>query len=272
MPADAVAASGLYSGGYWAVVRELPALAERHGFTVSPMVCSAGYGLVDFSALLKPYAATFSPGCDGVATPGLRGEQRSIVLREWWSELAHCGRPARQTSPRTIEGIVRSSRSASVLIVASPAYVDAMGEDLLRAARVMHDPNRLAIISAPAGFPEELERHLVPSQAPLRAELGGALTSLHARVARDILEDAVAARPLDARALAKQFRDRVARCPRSMVPDRRSATDEEVLEFISRERLRTPQARHTRLLRLFRDGGSACEQSRFRRLFEEATI
>jgi hypothetical protein len=44
-------------------------------------------------------------------------------------------------------------------------------------------------------------------------------------------------------------------------------SDDDVRRFI-RERLRAePDLRHTRMLRDLRDGGRACEQKRFRRLF-----
>lgn len=271
-PDDTVAAVDLYGGDFWAVVRGLPTLAEGRGFSVSPMVASAGYGLVDFVARLKPYSATFSQDADGVVGPGVVGQERTLVLRTWWSALARCGRPPRHKNPRTIEGVARTWPSSSILIVASPSYVDAMGEDLRRASRAMGDPDRLVIVSRPTGFPSDLERHLVPSQAPLRATLGGSLMSLHARVARDILTKIDVARPLSAASLADYYRVCVKNAPRQVVPDRRPATDREVMTFILRERRLNVDARHTPLLRAFRESGHACEQSRFRRLFEEATL
>ena len=139
------------------------------------------------------------------------------------------------------------------------------------AARLMTDANRLIIVSSPVGFPEALKGHLVPSQAPLTAAVGGPLVSLHARVARRILERALPGKPLDASVLAEEYGRLLARSPRRNAPDRRPASDEEILAFISKERRRDPMTRHTPLLRAFRELGNACEQARFRRLFEEAT-
>jgi hypothetical protein len=53
--------------------------------------------------------------------------------------------------------------------------------------------------------------------------------------------------------------------------ERRRLTDEEVRLFIRERRTAEPSARHTRLLKLLRESGSACEQSRFRALFIEET-
>ena len=53
--------------------------------------------------------------------------------------------------------------------------------------------------------------------------------------------------------------------------ERRRLTDEEVRLFIRERRQAEPGAKHTRLLRLFRENGHACEQRRFRTLFLEET-
>jgi hypothetical protein len=53
--------------------------------------------------------------------------------------------------------------------------------------------------------------------------------------------------------------------------ERRRLTDEEVRLFIRERRTAEPRARHTRLLKLLRESGYACEQSRFRALFLEET-
>ena len=47
--------------------------------------------------------------------------------------------------------------------------------------------------------------------------------------------------------------------------------DDEVLRFIHLELKKDPSAKCTRLLRRLRDSGRACEQARFKGLFQEVT-
>jgi hypothetical protein len=54
-----VQAAKLYAGAFWAVVNELPAIAQERGVAANLLVASAGYGLVSADAELKPYSATF---------------------------------------------------------------------------------------------------------------------------------------------------------------------------------------------------------------------
>lgn len=60
-----------------------------------------------------------------------------------------------------------------------------------------------------------------------------------------------------------------------MLPKRRAAgaimSDDEVRAFIRSKLAVDRSLRHTRLLRTLREGGRACEQGRFRRLFKEVT-
>jgi hypothetical protein len=57
--------------------------------------------------------------------------------------------------------------------------------------------------------------------------------------------------------------------PPAVVYDRVKLTDEGVRQFILNALQTDPTATHTALLRRLRDDGQACEQSRFRTLFQE---
>ena len=52
-------------------------------------------------------------------------------------------------------------------------------------------------------------------------------------------------------------------------PARKAVTDEEVRVFVRNALNANPRARHTSLLREYRQAGYACEQKRFGRLFKE---
>ena len=53
------------------------------------------------------------------------------------------------------------------------------------------------------------------------------------------------------------------------VYDRTPVTDEDVLKYLLTELRKDSSKAHTPLLRKLRDGGKACEQSRFRGLYQQ---
>lgn len=266
---ESVPATALYAGAFWSVIKDLPEIARGHGFLPTLLVASAGYGLVSAEAQLQPYSATFASGHDSVVRTFGDRQAKTTTLRTWWRLLATWKGPRGHVGPRTLEGFAKQAPESSILVIASPEYVAAMSEDLSQTAQALHDPKRLAIVSSVSGFPAELRAHLVPSVAALQRRLGGPLGSLHARTARRLLE--IAQPPLDAGTLAVKTRRLAREAPPRRVPKRVSRTDEEVQSFIRR---RTRSAAHpsfSRLLREYRDGGSKCEHSRFRSLFNEVT-
>jgi hypothetical protein len=52
-------------------------------------------------------------------------------------------------------------------------------------------------------------------------------------------------------------------------PPRQGVTDEDVRAYVRKALRENPEARHTTLLRVYREAGYACEQKRFGRLFKE---
>lgn len=145
-----------------------------------------------------------------------------------------------------------------------------MEDDLCEARKYLRTPGDLLIVSgSPGPSSDELKDCWLHSSAALQAVLGGALGSLHARVARRILQDA-AKHGLDAKLLRAQIIDLARAQLPATRPERKLQADDEVISFIHKELRRNPSATHTRLLRTLRDGGRACEQGRFRRLFSEA--
>lgn len=261
------AACRLYAGGFWSVVEELPVVATQRGISTTFLVASAGYGLVTADAALKPYSATFAAGADSVIADSPGPESRQQQLREWWRGLASWKGPQGYRGPRSVEQVARLSPSSSLLVIASPAYVGAMADDLQRAARKLCRPERLVIVSSVKGFPDELRDHLVPSVAALQVRLGGALGSLHARTARHIIRHTTL--PLDASRLRTKYARMASRVEPRVTHPGTSRSDSEVRAFI-RARVKQQQSLScTALLREHRDSGFSCEQKRFRTLFNE---
>src|SRR5262249_36740171 len=134
-------------------------------------------------ALLRPYSATFATGQpDAVATAA----EGPLGLRNWWSLLAGKQGPLRG-APRSVADLVRSAPKCHVLLVCSPTYVKALADDLAVAVDEMADRDQFLIVTSPASLSPKLQPQVIPSEGRLKLLVGGALPSLHARVARKIL-------------------------------------------------------------------------------------
>src|SRR5947199_312969 len=113
-----VAAIKLYSGTYWATVRRVHMRALAQGYDAKLWITSAGYGLVAATARIKPYSATFSKDNHDSVCPGaLSRIERADILRRWWNGIIR---------GRGLASIATRDAQASVLVIAGPAYIEAM--------------------------------------------------------------------------------------------------------------------------------------------------
>jgi len=264
-----VAVIDLYRGQHWAVVRELPAVADASGYRADLWVASAGYGLVRANAQIRPYSATFTTSApDSVWRPS-DGDRRA-TLRAWWGGLQALPVLAADT-PRSLTELAGLSQHSAILVIASPAYVIAMADDLAGARERLADPQRLIVISRRhESLPGWLALHVVPSEAPLSRVLGGSRGSLHARTARRILRE-VATLPLRADLLIPHYARLVSEGRTPSAPARLQISDEDVRGFIGGAMVINEGLSRTAALRRLRETGQACEQRRFARLFAEVT-
>lgn len=240
----------LYQGDQWRRALALTTAAYRAGFTPRLYVASAGLGLRPVSSLAPSYAATFLPRhADSVASS-------TAQASHWWDHLQHLD------GSRDLPEIATAAGRA--LVVLSQTYAQAMHRELLALAATGAD---VVLIGGACEVDGVLR---VPANAALRHTLGGTLTSLNARTAATWLEHCTPGRLItreaqgrwDAWAMQAARPERYARTP---------VSDEIVIAFIREMNNLHPQSSRTRLLRLFRDKGMACEQKRFADLYT-ATI
>jgi hypothetical protein len=264
-----IQAQDLYAGDHWRVVLELPALADRAHLRPHLWVASAGYGLVPANAAVRPYSATFSRGHADSVVLGSTDQGTAAAHRQWWQALSEESAPA-SSEPRSISCLVEKTPHARILVVASPAYVAAIEDDLRQAAGILRHPEQLIIVSTPSPLATgALAPHWVPSSAHLQDQMGGARLSLHARVARDILQRAqTEAAFLDAPRVRGYYEQLIQRSAPPRRYERTPMTDDEVRQFIERA-LHAEALSCSATLRRLRDSGRACEQQRFKRLFHE---
>ncbi|GAB3446531.1 hypothetical protein GCM10027517_28910 [Phycicoccus ginsengisoli] len=236
----------LYAGETWAQCRTLVGAARQAGFDPSLFVASAGLGLrpSDFEA--PAYGATFAMNApDSVGRSGAEAQM-------WWSAF----------------GVRAGLRLADVaesstLIVLSESYARAMEPDLVALGE--HSGDYLLV----GGHRDIAGLKRMPADLGLRAALGGTASSLNARMARAWLEG------LDGPELTSVNRKRTwaewsANVRRLERYDRSRMSDAQVTAYVRDLRRRNPDISQTVALRNLRDAGQACEQKRFRALFNSA--
>ena len=259
---ERVAVADLYAGDHWSIVRGF----QSNHFEVDVWVCSAGYGLVHFTDAIAPYAATFSSKHPDSVTRQLSDQTLPEASAKWWQAINRLSSHKSQR-PRSLKGLAAEFPKRSMLVVASENYLKAVSGDLQGAVAELADPDLLSIVSAGTKSLNGLSEHLLPCDARFQAMVNGARRSLNTRLASKILSES---RAIPRRSsLAKRLQKLLAEQPELPVYDRSPMTDAELRQFILAAFRREADPRHTPLLRKLRAGGNACEQSRFRRLFEE---
>ncbi|MFG2320557.1 hypothetical protein ACQ5JZ_00250 [Streptomyces sp. ZG43] len=176
----------------------------------------------------------------------------SLEASRWWEHL------------QQLDGATDLSQIATAagraLIVVSETYAHAMRNDLHRLAVTGAD----TVLIGGAGDVEGILR--VPANAALRHALGGTLTSLNTRTAASWLEHCTPGRLISPQGQAR-WSDWAAQAARPERYARTPVSDETVIAFIKEMKSLHPDSSRTRLLRLFRDKGMACEQKRFADLY-----
>lgn len=235
----------LYRGDHWTQVRQLREAATKAGFEVDLWVTSAGLGLQPVSASAASYAATFSARhADSVATT-VEGSA------QWWGHL-QVG-----TGRATLQEL---GKGGPVLMVLSEVYAKAMEAELRALAEVTSE----ALLFGGAEELAGIQR--VPADAGLRRTLGGTLTSLNVRMAASWLQHCQDSQ-LTSTATSNSWNKWAATASRPEQHNRRQTTDDEIIGFIRQQTASQPGISRTRLLRLLRDEGRACEQGRFANLY-----
>lgn len=265
--AETIQALDLYAGEHWHVAKELVEVARNNGHRARLWVCSAGYGLLDANAKIRPYSATFSSGQADSVERGIARKNGAPVSQAWWRGLARWSGPIRNT-PRLVSQLAQHEPRSPILVIASDSYLRAMADDLVAAGQALSRAEKLILVSSGAGEIAGLEKHLLPVDGRLKLALGGSYIALNARIARRMLAE-TNRWPLDVEVLRTRYARWCKSLPEVKKYDRVTLSDEQVCQRIERMRKKDPTVSITAALRALRDGGYACEQSRFRALFRK---
>lgn len=255
-----LAAGDLYNGrGAVEAKRAAEAAKASHWFI------SAGLGLVSATEEVPAYDLTVS----GVGANQIKQkiEDGAFDVQAWWAALAQRRRPQR-TLTRLIE-----EKKRSLVVLALPSnYLHMVLGDLSDLSP--SSLKRLRIIGPPKpAVPEQLQPFWLPYDARLDSKespIPGTRSDFPQRAARHFLESIwPSQKHASASTHIEAVADSLSRLPYPVTRRRKKLSDEQILRVIRRLWLRA-EGQSARMLRIVRDDENiACEQSRFKNLFNQ---
>jgi hypothetical protein len=231
-------------------------------------ICSAGYGLISSESPIHSYNATFATGEANSVVNCSEGEDRKNRTKQWWTKLTKWKGPGPEKI-RSLAKLARTYPKDPLLVVASREYLLAVEDDLKEAAKELKNPGLLMVVSAGTRQLGSLSANLLPCNARLQSCLGGARVSLNARITRRLIGGCHAER-MEVSSAKRYLSELLRQQPTIVLPSRLPATDDQVMRFIKREITKRGTTSRSKLLRMFRNSGRACEQSRFAALYATA--
>jgi hypothetical protein len=250
----------LYRGEAWrqalALVHDVPA--------ARPYVLSAGYGLVAFDTDIASYSATLSPGHLDSVVGGVSGARSTS---EWMSGLLSWRGAHGAGDHASVVEIANARPTEPILVCLGRTYAEAVAGDLRRASEALADPELLSVFSSGAPI-EGLDRSWVAVPGNLRLVLGGTLGSTGSRAAAAVVRAIRETRLVASTARAEVVRMSASAPSLPNLRGRRSS-DDAVREWIDGYLQHHPASSASRALKMMRGEGLACEQGRFRALFED---
>lgn len=260
---ERIKAVDLYCGNSWVPVRKLYGSGSP-GQNARIWIVSAGQGLLSAGTEICPYSATFSPGQPDSVIPA---QFSNNGVDAWWDGLIAWRRKLRQRVS-SISEIAKLHPTEPLILALSSHYLAAVQNDILDARNALEDQEALIVISSGSAKKGPLEESFLPCDSRFENKLGRGRTALNVRLLAAVLRKHTM-EELRISHLRPRYEAMLKKLPDSSYPKRDASTDREVRKFIEMELRQDAKATHSRLLKVYRDNGRACEQSRFRGLFLE---
>jgi hypothetical protein len=225
-------------------------------------VLSAGLGLIPTNLEIPNYSATFSRSSpDSVGNTHDENMTWWEMLQDWRIETNGIGNFA---------SLATLNPQSTIIACLSETYLSVIIDDLVQAQSNLGSKEQLIVISAGYSDQSRLGTSLIPVDARFQNYVGGALASLNARMTERIIRD-FKGRRLTSSAVTSHVKTIASGLAKSTVYDRKKTNDAAIKKKI-RQMMRTegPHSASS-LLRGFRDSGFACEQKRFRKIFDSTT-
>jgi hypothetical protein len=252
----ATPARGCYAGDAWSQVLA----AEKFSRNDSQLwVVSAGLGLIPADLPIPNYSATFvNNDPDSVASDSHgRGAWWNLLV-EWRRETSGIG---------SITDLAKANPKSVFLIALSSPYLAVLKSDIVGARSALASSDNLLVISAGVRAMPGLGSSLLPIDARFENLVGGARSTLNARMLRYLVVENNS-RKLSAAKISAALTATATELdgPRSF--ERVHLKDNEIATFIRTQSKDVSRPSASSLLRILRDGGYACEQKRFHRLYK----
>lgn len=230
-------------------------------------VVSAGYGLLAVDDPISSYGATLSPGHpDSVQS---RSARISKANAAWMAGLRAWSPPQGTMGAGSIAEVASSNPSDPIIVCLGRTYVEAVADDLVAAAEVLEHRELLTVFST-GGALTGLDESWVDVPGRLRMTLGGTLGSTATRTARAVVA-ATGTEPFTSSAARRLTEVLVSDAP-PLPPTRGLRASDDVVRLWIEDHVRNhPASSVSSALKALRNAGLACEQSRFRSLFEGVT-
>lgn len=258
-----VKASDLYCGRAFKEAQESALRLNADLFVVS-----AGLGVVSVEDAVSPYSLTISSGKPD--TIGRRIKDEACSPTDWWHHL-HAG----SSRSKHLSELLTSGAYDLVLMALSGAYAEMISEDLHVIDAEAGRRLRIFGLALGAVLPANVQACQMPYDHRLNgpdSSIRGTLTDFASRAIAHFAEGlgtgTIAGTSLSEDTASVTSALRTWRFPD--VPKRERLTDAGVIDFIRRE-WNVVGGRSGEMLRHLRASGLACEQSRFRDLFHQAS-
>jgi hypothetical protein len=227
-------------------------------------IVSAGHGLVSAHTKIPPY--DLSVGTDRSSVMRKLHAPKRATAYTWWSELTS------HPKSKPIKRLIERRNDALVIVALSSRYLRMVAPELvaLESAAL----RRLRIVGpASAAIPTRLRAVMMPYDARLNSQgsgMRGGQATFTQRAALHFLHLIVQdrrRRSVESHATLVQRALRRLRAPKPAL--RRRVSDGEIRSIIKRYLLKAKQGYRAALRALRDQHGVSCEQSRFRRLWEQ---
>lgn len=245
-----------YAGDSWSQV----VAAEKTSPTTNCLwVISAGLGLLPAGQTIPSYSATFVNNDLDSVTPDLLGKT------EWWNMLVEWRREL--TGIGCVTDLALRNPKSVFIVAVSSTYLSVIKDDLVSAREALTSPDNLLLISSGTRQIPALGSSLLPIDARFENLVGGARATLNARMLRHIVEKYNSQR-ISASQVSEYLSSLTPYLAQARLFKRQSLTDEQIITFIRNQSVLRQRSSASALLRILRDGGSACEQKRFHRIYK----
>lgn len=260
---DLVAAIDVYVGDHWSKVNEI------YNLNHPVWVVSAGYGLIPAKRKISSYNATFNANNENSVSRFYSGESLTDKNISWWNEINLKAIPQTK-SIGPIEELYKNNPSDIFFVVVPPNYLKVLAPELLKLTTngIINTENTF-IFSSKQALKPLLQNLFFQAKDDFCEQLGGSRISLNIRLASKILKGLTLERAV-AHQVRKIYNDLLTNAAPAERFNRKKMTDEDVDNFIMNELLSMSlkESSASKLLRVLRNKGMACEQKRFGKLYK----